>query len=254
VSAFLRRLAALLAGLLLLGAAASAQAFERGVDAYRHGDYAGAREHWRAALDEELSQRDRAQVYFDLGNACWRLEKRLEAIACYHAAVRLDPRRADARENLEFARAKAGLAPADTGDLGATVERALTGLRPGERRTLVFAALLLWALLLTAELAFGGAALRGGLVLASVGLALACLPWGYGLLRPERDAPMLVIDSGNVSLRSEPMEAREPIGELSALEEVEKLDELPGWVRVERADGSKGWVRAAALFALELGT
>ena len=156
------------ASLILALVTPAQSSFERGVEAYRSGDYAGARSAWRATLAEELDELDRARVLFDLGNAYWRLGESLPAIVCYSAAVRLDPRHADAWQNLELARAKANLPPADAGDLGATIERLLTRLRPAERRALLFAALALWSLVLVLEVRFGGAALRATLVTSSL--------------------------------------------------------------------------------------
>lgn len=243
-----------LALLWLLGhEVAAQQSFGRGVEAYRRGAYAEAAAAWRASLEEPLDALSRARVYYDLGNAHWRAGEALPAIACYTAAVRLDPRHAEAWQNLEFARNKAGLPPADSGGLGATLERLLTRLRPGERRTLLFAALLLWTLVLVLEARFGGNGWRGALLAASGVLALAAVPWAYGALARPRHQPLLAIGTGGVSLRAEPLEARSPVGELAVLEEVERLDELPGWVRVERRDGSRGWARAEMLFPLRLG-
>jgi tetratricopeptide (TPR) repeat protein len=240
-------------GALPFGASPAAQSsFERGVEAYRRGRYAEARASWQATLAEDLDDLERARVYYDLGNAHWRTGESLSAIACYSAAVRLDPRHRDAWQNLELARAKANLPPADPGDLGATLERLLTSLRPEERRALLFAALVLWVLLLTLEIRLGGTRLRALLSGSSVLLLLAAVPWAYGLCSPEPRAPMLVIGTGHVPLRSEPLEERAPVGELALLEEVERIDELPGWVRVERADGLRGWVREDALFGLRL--
>lgn len=237
----------------LLAAGGSAQSgFERGVEAYRRGDYTEAAAVWRATLDTDLDDIGRARVYYDLGNAYWRDGESLRAIACYTAAVRLDPRNAEACRNLEFARTKAGLPPVDEGGLGATLQHLLTRLRPTEQRTLLFAALVLWSLVLVLEVRYGGGTARWALLLATLGLALAALPWGYGQLRPERRAPMLVITSGGVSLRAEPLEARAAVGEVAVLEEVERLDELPGWVRVERLDGLRGWARSETLFPLQL--
>ena len=223
--------------------------FERGVEAYRGGDYAAAKYAWQATLAEPLDDLGRARVYFDLGNAYWRSQEPLPAIACYTAAVRLDPRHAEAWQNLELARAKANLPPADAGDLAATVQRLLASLRGAERRALLFGALVLWTVVLVFELRFGGRALRSLLVGASLLVAVAVVPWAFGHLVPERAAPMLVIAS-SAALRAEPLEARASIGELAALEEVERLDQLPGWVRIQRRDGTRGWVRADALFAL----
>jgi tetratricopeptide (TPR) repeat protein len=227
--------------------------FERGVEAYRGGDYAGARAAWRATLAEDLDDLDRARVLFDLGNAYWRLGESMPAIVCYSAAVRLDPRHADAWQNLELARAKASLPPADAGDLGATVHSLLTRLRPAECRELLFVALALWALVLVLEIRFGGGALRATLVASSVLLSLAAIPWVYVHAAHAPRAPLWVSAGGGVPLRAEPLEERAPVGELAALEEVELVDSLPGWVRVERAGGVRGWAREDAFFSLERG-
>lgn len=232
---------------LPLGAQTS---FERGVEAYRAGRYLEAQAAWQETLTEELDELGRARVYLDLGNAHWRLGESLPAIACYTAAVRLDPRHADAWQNLELARAKANLPPADPGDLGATLRRLLTSLRAPERRALVYLALVVWAALLVLEVRFGGRVLRGGLLAATVLVLVAAVPWVHGCLARERAAPMLVIASTGVPLRAEPLEARAPVGELALLEEVERLDELPGWTRVERADGQRGWVRSETLYGV----
>lgn len=248
----MRRSALALAVAWLASSGLAAQgAFERGVEAYRRGNHAEAREHWRAALGEDLDPLERARVYYDLGNAAWRLGQELEACACYGAAVRLDPRHRDAWKNLEFARAEAGLPPADPGDLGATLELLLTSLRPAEERLLALGALCAWVLLLVLELRFGGTLLRRALYLGLAVLLLCAAPFGQRLLRPEARAPAFAIQNG-VTLRSEPLETSTAVGELAPLEEVERLDALPGWVRVERGDGSRGWVREPALLPLVL--
>lgn len=237
----------------VLAPLAAQASFERGVEAYRRGDYREARAQWQATLGEDIDALGRARVYYDLGNAAWRAGEELAAIACYSAAVRLDPRHAEAWQNLELARAKAGLPPADAGDLAATLRRLLANLRPDERRTLLFAALCLWSVVLAFEVRFGGGPARAALLGATLVLVLAAVPWAYGHLARERLAPMLVISKSGVTLRNEPLEARAAVGELASLEEVERIDELPGWVRVERADGQRGWVRSESVFPLLLG-
>ncbi|MSR63429.1 MAG: tetratricopeptide repeat protein [Planctomycetes bacterium] len=252
MSRWLALLLALLGAFALPTQAAPQSSFERGLEAYRRGDYAAARELWQATLAEELDTLGRARVYYDLGNAHWRLGATLPAIACFTAAVRLDPRHDQAWQNLELARAKASLPPADAGDLGATLERLLNRLRPDERRTLLFAALVLWAVVLVLEIRAGGAVWRAALFAATLLVVGAALPWAHGQFARARRQPLLVIATGGVALRGEPLEARAPVGELAALEEVERLDALPGWVRVQRDDGTRGWVRAENVFALQL--
>jgi len=260
VSASRRLLVRLAVRLLALGCcvlAGSAQAsgdtrpdgFQHGVEAYRRGDYAGAREAWQQALQEPLDSLGRATVLYDLGNAHWRCQEPLRAIACFEAAVRLDPRHADAWRNLELARARSDLAPADPGDLDATLQRLVSSLRPDERRALLFAALVLWTLVLITEIRFGGG-WRTGLAAATLVLGLAAVPWAWGALHADGGGGVVVVASGGVPLRSEPLEERDAVAELAPLEEVAWVDALPGWTRVERRDGTRGWVRAEALYDL----
>ena len=80
---------------------AQAQAgFERGIDAYRHGEYAEAETLWRETLEEELAHGARARLYYNLGNAAWRQDHPMEAVGWYSACLRISPRDSDTWRNL----------------------------------------------------------------------------------------------------------------------------------------------------------
>ena len=239
-------------GVLLIGGESFAQAqvgFDRGVEAYRRGDYAEAETIWRETLNEELSEPARSRVYYNLGNAAWRQDEPMKAVGWYSACLRVSPRHADAWHNLELVRAEAGLDPADRGDLRSTARRALLSLRPEEARLLALAALAALALVLALEAFVGGELLRWLSVLGALLTLVLCLPFFYRLGMEEKD-PMLVVRAPGVTLRAEPATSRSPIGELDAGEEVERVDALPGWIRVTRDDGTRGWVQEEALFPL----
>jgi tetratricopeptide (TPR) repeat protein len=235
--------------LALRGAAAQQGAFERGIEAYRRGDWSAATSHWQEALTADLAPADRARVLHDLGNAAWRREAPLEAVGWYTAALRHEPRRADTWRNLELARAKAGLAPADRGDLRSTARRLLSALLPEERRLLALLGLAPLALVLAFE------ALRGGRPAARLALVAALLsvlgatPWAFGL-RCGPAATCLVVRAPTVPLGSEPRADLPPIGEVAGGEEVERIDALPGWVRIVTGGGLRGWVPEGAVFDL----
>lgn len=229
---------------------AQAQAgFERGIDAYRHAEYAEAETLWRETLEEELPDVIRARLYYNLGNAAWRQDHPMEAVGWYSASLRISPRDSDTWSNLEFVRAESGLDPADRGDLRSTLKRALLALRPEEARLVAFVALGLLALLLAGEAFGGGRVWRRLAFLGALLTITCCLPFFYRLGDAAQD-PMLVVRAPSVSMRSEPHPSRQPIGKLDAGEEVERVDSLPGWVRVTRADGVLGWVQEEALFPL----
>lgn len=236
--------------LVLLGSTAGAQTgddFTRGVEAYRRSDYAEARARWQATLAEPLAERARARVYLNLGNAHWRLGEERAGVACFQAALELDAGNAAARANLELARARLGFAQEERAALPAR----LCAWVPREAaRGLVLGVLVLWILALALDLAVGGPRGRALLALASVLVVLGALPWlAWGLVRGSL-APLTVVSSAPAALRAEPLDAREPIGEVEPLERLDQLDALPGWIRVERADGTRGWVRAENVYAL----
>lgn len=227
-----------------------AREFERGVEAYRRGVWSEAEELWRGALSSELCDADRARIHYALGNAAWRQGATLEAVVRYTAAVRLDPRSKDAWANLELARARAGLEPADRGDLRSTVQRGLGALREGESRVLVLVALGLWVALLGLE-TFRGGRLWWRLALAGALLVLvALLPWLQSWKQRPNGKTWMVVATGETALRSEPLESLEEIGVLVPGEEVERLDALPGWTKLARADGLRGWVRDTAVLPI----
>ncbi len=72
--------------------------FERGVAAYSQQQYANS-----AAIFSDLAKSHPSPaVFYNLGNALYRNGKKGEALAAYHAALRLDPSHQDALFNLQF--------------------------------------------------------------------------------------------------------------------------------------------------------
>lgn len=223
--------------------------FDAAVKAYRSGDFATASTYWRSLLTEELTTAERAVVLYDLGNAAYRQERLMEAIAWYTSSVRSAPRDRDAWTNLELARLEAELEPADRGDLAATTTRLLESLTPAEASWLVLASLGGWLLVLLVEAVRGGALWRR---LALLGLPLVLVsaaPFAWQRTHRSVD-PVMVIERPSVPLRAEPSLERSPIGQATAGEVVERIDTLGKWVRVELPDGIRGWVPDSSVFQL----
>src|SRR3989338_6537720 len=84
---------------LFFAATAFAGGFEDGNAKYRAGDFKGA-----AAAYEPLiaAGEGTAAVYYNLGNTYFRLGQKGKAVAHYRRALRLSPRDADTRWNLQI--------------------------------------------------------------------------------------------------------------------------------------------------------
>ena len=231
-------------------ASPSSVLFERGVKAYRAAEFGEAEAHWLGCFAEDLSDEDSGRVAYNLGNSAHRQGHELDAVGWYTSALRYLPRDPELWENLEIARAAAGLEAADGGDLKATYRRLMRSFLPSEARGLLAFGL---GLLLLACL---GEALRGGrfwtrsIWVCLVLCAFLSIPW-FSMRKELGGNPVLIVAKPSVALRSEPRQGLPSTGKLDAGLELQRIDALPGWVRVEEADGRRGWVPETAIFELK---
>lgn len=79
---------------------ASCPNFQSGIDAYKKEDYSKALELWESCQQAGLQNAD---LYYNLGNAAFRLDQIGKAVWAYESALRLDPTNSDAAANLKFA-------------------------------------------------------------------------------------------------------------------------------------------------------
>ena len=220
----------------------------RAAEAYRGQEYATAAALWEDALAEAEGPGERARLLYNLGNGSYRRERYLEAVGWYTAALRVTPRDSAAWKNLELARSKAELDPADRGDLASTVRRLLSSLTLAEAQWLLLAALLGWAVCLGGEALRGGRTWRRAAFLGLFAVAACAGPLVWHGLQGE-GPPLMVQQAGGASGRSEPRPDAASLVRLDAGETVLWRDELPGWVAVG-AGGRRVWVRESALFEL----
>jgi hypothetical protein len=221
------------------------------VAAYRQGDLAGARAEWMALLDGPDAPKgpERGRILYDLGNVAFRQGKMLEAVGWYTSALEYRPRDGDTWANLEEARSRAHLEPADRGDLTSTLKRAVRSWTRAESGWIALCGFVACA----AALAFE--ALRGGrlgrwLAIGGVCVALlACAPWVDAVARARGDV-LMIVETDKASVYSEPREKATVVAEVAAGATAERIDELPDWVKVRTDSGAEGWLKSSSVFAL----
>ena len=89
-----------LVGNLYSGFSQDNDLFNQGKDAYKRGDYQEAIDNWSRILNNDKHS---AALYFNLGNAHYKMSQIGPSIYYYEKALQLDPNDKDIRNNLSFA-------------------------------------------------------------------------------------------------------------------------------------------------------
>lgn len=218
--------------------------------AYDRGDFAAA----SAAYAELAAQGvDRAEVYYNLGNAEFKAGRIGRAVAAYRRALKRAPSDEDIRYNLNYVRGYVRQAPDRIGPLARLAGAAVTRV-PGEtlaRMALaayLFLAALAGAWLLTRDRT---AWLRWTLA-AAVGLFLLAAGWTTARLLLDRSARWGVVVSAQAEARNGPSAEYQVGFVIPEGREVRLLGREGEWVAVGLpAEGYKGWVRASDVLADE---
>ena len=245
--------AALLALLLLLPAqrgAAQQTAYTDslwtvGTAAYSDGDWATAAKAWS---DIRALGLESPQLYYNLGNACFKQDDLAHAILNYERALKLDPSYSDARFNLEFAEGlvqdKIEAVPEFFLSIWA---RKLCWLLPSDVWSVLFLVLLAATLGCTLLFLLGRsvAARKGGFIAGIVALVLTvlCLLFAFWQRNDYRKADSAIITRAVTTVQSSP--GRDSAKDLFVLHEgtkVKLLDAVGDWRNIELADGRQGWL------------
>lgn len=226
----------------------AAQALERGAVLYRLGDWRGATDAWRAALDAATSDRERARCAYNLGNAAYRSGAPLAAVGWYTASLELAPRDRPATANLALARAEAGLPPLDAGGLTTTLGAAVGAFTAAEAAWLALLGVALFAVGAALEATLGGVRGRAALLSGGLALLLSFGPLVHRLSRPTGERALVVAQEG-LATRSEPRADAKRMGTLDPGGTVTVTDRYLDWSRV-RSTGGEFWVPNDGLFDL----
>jgi tetratricopeptide (TPR) repeat protein len=219
--------------------------FDEANAAYRARDFEGAARGYEAVL---AGGWESPALHVNLGNARLRLGRRGAAIASYTRALRLDPGDADARANLELARA--GIVDVLEREARPLILRALDRA-PGTLALGLFAVgwLGLWTGLAVRRLAAPRARASG--VAGAAAFAAALLAAGGGALlagkAAARSTPVAVVITQAAPVREGPEPALRPSFDLHEGTEVRILEVRGDTVRVRLGGGAEGWMAARDL-------
>lgn len=216
-----------------------AELFNQGCSLYQGGDFDGARRCFEKIVESGIRS---PTVYFNLGNAYFKVGEIGKAVACYRRAQMLSPRDKDVKANLEIARSGISLEGQLSGYKASSASVALL-LAPAENiRVCHVLAYLVASIIVGAILV--DRSKRRILLRMMLGLIICLIFFGSlyfyqtSQIRHNRDG--VVISS--TPIMAGPGTAFEEVGRLSQGIEVKILSESGIWVEVKLAGGIIGWV------------
>lgn len=250
---------ALKTGILLMCLALGAQdnmqpVFQEGNDAYNDGEYAKAANLYEQVL--KMGQHS-AALYYNLGNAHYRLNNVAESIFYYEKAKQLDPNNEDLIINSVFAENMKidAIEPLPISQL-AQWESTLLGLFSLEGWALV-SIVFAWLLVL-----FLGAYWwlnRSFWKRVFFTLSLLCILLFFGTMvlasvleNRKATTEYAILFSEQMSIRAEPNDRSNILFVLHKGTKVQVKDSLQDWQEISIANGASGWIKNAKLRKLSL--
>lgn len=253
-----RNITALLTLLLtaIIAVASPSETVARADSAYSADDFALATSLYTLALKEEGSS---SQLFYNLGNSCYREGNLGMAIVNYERALKLDPTNTDARTNLEFVNTRIADKQMDDGSVMTTLRNRIVSAFRADTWAMIAAVLFIIFIASAAVYVFSSAvAVRkasffGGIIVFLITVAALVLSFDAAN-RVETDRMAIVLPPAS-QLSTSPREARNAQEQAFLLHEgtkVEIVDSIlnPGeglWYEVRVGSHDRAWIKAADL-------
>lgn len=253
-----RNITALLTLLLtaIIAVASPSETVARADSAYSADDFALATSLYTQALKEEGSS---SQLFYNLGNSCYREGNLGMAIVNYERALKLDPTNTDARTNLEFVNTRIADKQMDDGSVMTTLRNRIVSAFRADTWAMIAAVLFIIFIASAAVYVFSSAvAVRkasffGGIIVFLITVAALVLSFDAAN-RVETDRMAIVLPPAS-QLSTSPREARNAQEQAFLLHEgtkVEIVDSIlnPGeglWYEVRVGSHDRAWIKAADL-------
>lgn len=232
--------------------AQSTSLFEKGNELYKAEEYHEAVTTWTKILEDGEHS---AALYFNLGNAHYKLNDIAPSIYYYEKALQLAPNDEDIKNNLQFAQnARIDVIEPLPKSVFAKWNASVEGLFTYDQWALTAVSALALFVLLFLVYYFSYAEKRkrlffvgsmGAVLIAVIAVVMAYNTFGA----IEKDMPAIVF-SESAEVKSEPNLRSDAAFTLHEGTKVQILDTDSDWVKIELADGKDGWIPATDLKVL----
>ncbi|TRW22729.1 tetratricopeptide repeat protein [Flavobacterium zepuense] len=239
--------------LLFLTQLLAAQSFDKGNALYRKADYNGASQEYEGILKQG---KESAEVYFNLGNAYYKLDKVAPSIYNFEKALLLNPGYKDAEVNLTFANKMV------IDDIKATpkvgfgkIVHNLTGSYHYDTWAWIAVSFSAFFLALFLGYYLAGTTLLKriffvGMFVVLLGIVLNIIAAVYVKSHDSRQNPAIVF-AEVVSVKGEPNAKSQDAFILHEGTKVNVTETVDNWKKIVLADDSVGWIDAGAIKELK---
>ncbi|PKB16847.1 tetratricopeptide repeat protein [Flavobacterium sp. 5] len=223
--------------------------FEKGNDLYNEGKYDLAAKEYESVL---ATNKESAQLYFNLGNCYYKLQKTAPSIYNYEKALVLDPNNQEALNNVKFAQKRTIDEIKVIPKVGfGKLLRDFTGIYPFDTWAciaIVFAVLFLSFFIgyyfsqtgIIKRIFFVGMFIVLLFVLMSVAAAF------FEKSHFDNERPAIVF-AESADVRSEPQSASSSVFILHEGTKVYVEETLNNWKKIQLTDGTEGWIDSKAI-------
>lgn len=227
-----------------IGISQNTHLFEKGKEHYKNAEYESAINSWEEILKSEETS---AAVYFNLGNAYYKLNRIGPSIFYYEKALQLSPNDSDIKNNLAFAEnARIDFIEPLPKSVFSKWYQSFTGIFSYEGWAIAsiicsigFVILFLWYYFSAKERAkrlfFGSSIVVIIFLIISISLA-------FITFNDSKKDQFAIVFSEELNVKSEPTLSGSSIFKLHEGTKVEIIDHDGNWVRIRLADGKDGWI------------
>lgn len=226
--------------------------FEQGNTLYNDGNYTLAIEKYQAILD---NGKHSAELYFNLGNAYYKLNNIAPSIYYYEKALQLTPNDKDILNNIAFARNMTIDDIATIPEIGfSKFVNSITNMMSFDAWAMMAVGFLILfvVLFLSYYFSYTSVKKRIAFVVSSASIVFACVSvviayHNYNLKKNDRPAIVFAKES---QIKSEPNLRSTEAFKLHEGTKVQILDTVNNWKRIKLADGKTGWIVSDDIKAL----
>jgi tetratricopeptide (TPR) repeat protein len=221
------------------------QVFDSADKAYIQGDYKTAVLKYEQILSE--NKVCNTELYFNLGNAYFKLTDYPNAILNYERALKLNPNDEDIRFNISMANSRIEDKIETVPEL--FYKRWFVSIREiasADSWGIVFIISLLICSACFFLYVLGNAIVlrKLGFYLGVLMLVASCmfLSLGISMYKQQTNHNQAIVFSGSVPVKSSPVDSGTSLFVIHAGTKVNLIDELGDWVKIQLVDGNEGWL------------